>query len=213
MNILRKIRRPFKYSYFNAAFLIIGINIAVFLLLKMIPRLAVYLSLNVIFLREGNMYWQFLTYMFVHGNFSHLFFNMLGIFFFGIAVERAIGSKEFLLLYFITGIMGGIISYFVYLLSGGYMYFLMGASGALYGLLFAFAVIFPRNNIYFWGIIPIPAPILVAIYVGIEISSQLLSFRDGVAHLTHLVGFAVAWIYFVVRMGINPWKVWKDAYR
>ena len=93
------------------------------------------------------------------------------------------------------------------------MYFLMGASGALYGLLFAFAVIFPRNNIYFWGIIPIPAPILVAIYVGIEISSQLLSFRDGVAHLTHLVCFAVAWIYFVVRMGINPWKVWKDAYR
>ena len=150
MNLFKKIRRPFKYSYFNAAFLIIGINIAVFLLLKMIPRLAVYLSLNVIFLREGNMYWQFLTYMFVHGNFSHLFFNMLGIFFFGIAVERAIGSKEFLLLYFITGIMGGIISYFVYLLSGGYMYFLMGASGALYGLLFAFAVIFPRNNIYFW---------------------------------------------------------------
>ena len=89
MNILRKIRRPFKYSYFNAAFLIIGINIAVFLLLKMIPRLAVYLSLNVIFLREGHMYWQFLTYMFVHGNFSHLFFNMLGIFFFGIATNLA----------------------------------------------------------------------------------------------------------------------------
>ena len=91
--------------------------------------------------------------------------------------------------------------------------FLLGASGAINSLLLAYAVIFPRNRIYLMGLLPIPAPLLVAIYAGIEIANQLLTLQNGVAHMTHLAGFAIAWIYFIVRMGINPWKVWKDAYR
>ena len=213
MNLLKTIRKPFRYSFFNATFLIIGINLLVFLLTGMMNGLKGYLSLNVVAIYEYNMYWQFVTYMFVHGDFSHLFFNMLGLFFFVMGVERTIGSKEFLLIYFISGIFCGIFSYFIYLFSGGYFIFLMGASGAIYSLLLAYAVIFPRNRIYIWGILPIPAPLLVAIYAGIEIGSQLLSLQNGIAHMTHLAGFAVAWIYFMVRMGINPWKVWKDAYR
>ena len=185
----------------------------VFLLVNISRSLGNYLALNAILVSRYHMYWQFLTYMFVHGDFTHLLFNMLGLFFFGLAVERTIGSKEFLLMYLVSGTLCGIISFLVYLFSGSYMTFLVGASGAIYSLLLAYAVIFPRNRIYFWGVLPILAPLLVAIYAGMEIASQLLTLQHGVAHMTHLAGFAVAWVYFIVRMGINPWKVWKDAYR
>lgn len=210
--IFQSLRKPFKYSYNNYSFVIIGLNIGVFLLTNMFPRLKYLLSLNTLYVTQVNAYWQFFTYMFVHGDFYHILFNMLGIFFFGVAVEKALGSKEFLLLYFISGILCGVVSFFVYLITGYNFIFLMGASGAIYALLLAFAVIFPKSNIYIWGIIPVPAPILIAIYAGLEISSQLFGIKNGVAHMTHLAGFGVAWLYFIIRMGINPWKVWKDAY-
>ena len=213
MGFLNSIRKPFKYTQYNAAFIIIGLNIAVYLLLSMIPQFKLYLSLNVIMVVEYHMYWQFLTYMFVHGSFTHILFNMLAVLFFGIAVERALGSKEFLLLYFVSGVLCGVISFIVYYFSGQYFILLMGASGAIYALLLAYAVIFPRTRIYIWGVLPVSAPLLVAAYAGIEIANQLFSIQGAVAHMTHLAGFAVAWLYFIVRMGINPWKVWKDAYR
>ncbi|AEE17739.1 rhomboid family intramembrane serine protease [Treponema brennaborense] len=212
MEFLRKIRKPFPYSFYNASFIIIGVNVLVFVLTYLYPKLLSYLSLNVVYVVRYHMYWQPLTYMFVHGSFSHILFNMLGIFFFGVAVERAIGSKEFLLLYFCSGILCGVISFAIYYATGTFV-FLMGASGAIYALLLTYAVIFPRSRIFIWGILPIPAPLLIAIYAGIEIASQLFSLRDGVAHMAHLTGFAVAWLYLMIRMGINPWKVWKNAYR
>lgn len=213
MNLLKIVRKPFRYVFFNATFFVIGFNLLVFLLTNMMRELGNYLALNVILVHEYKMYWQFFTYMFVHGDFSHLFFNMLGLFFFGLAVEQSLGSKEFLLIYVISGIFCGIASYFFYLFTGAYYVFLLGASGAINSLLLAYAVIFPRNRIYMMGILPIPAPLLVAIYAGIEIASQLLTLRNGIAHMTYLAGFAIAWLYFMIRMGINPWKIWKDAYR
>ena len=213
MNLLKIVRRPFRYVFFNATFFVIGFNLLVFLLTNMMRSLGNYLALNVILIHEYKMYWQFFTYMFVHGDFSHLFFNMLGLFFFGLAVEQSLGSKEFLLIYFISGIFCGIASYLFYLFTGAYYVFLVGASGAINSLLLAYAVIFPRSRIYMMGILPIPAPLLVAIYAGIEIASQLFTLRNGIAHMTHLAGFAIAWLYFMIRMGINPWKIWKDAYR
>ena len=212
MKFNQLIRRPFKYSYYNASFIIIGINLIVFLITSLFPRIQSILALNVIYVVKGHAFWQFLTYMFLHGSFSHVLFNMLGVLFFGIAIEKAIGSKEFLLLYFLSGILCGVISFVIYYFSGAYTVFLLGASGAIYALLLAYAVIFPRANIYIWGILPIPAPILIAVYAGIEIASQLFSIQNGVAHMTHLAGFFVAFIYFIVRMGINPWKVWVNAY-
>ncbi|MBO5691358.1 MAG: rhomboid family intramembrane serine protease [Spirochaetaceae bacterium] len=213
MNLLKIVRTPFRYVFFNATFFVIGFNLLVFLLTNMMRELGNYLALNVILVHKYKMYWQFFTYMFVHGDFSHLFFNMLGLFFFGLAVEQSLGSKEFLLIYFISGIFCGITSYLFYLFTGAYYVFLIGASGAINSLLLAYAVIFPRNRIYLMGILPIPAPLLVAIYAGIEITSQLLTLRNGIAHMTQLTGFAFAWLYFMIRMGINPWKIWKDAYR
>ena len=207
------IRRPYTYTYRNDALVIILVNIAVFLAAKVWPDISYYLALNVYNCIGGRMFWQPLTYMFVHGNFQHLLFNMLGLFFFGTSVERALGSREFLLMYFVVGVLGGVTSLLVYFFTGMWGVFLLGASGAIYGMLFAYAVIFPKNKIFIWGIIPVPSPILVIAYAVIELLSQFTGTRSGVAHMTHLAGFAFAFLYFVIRMGVNPIKVWKDAYR
>lgn len=206
-------RKPFKYSYVNVTLWLIIINCAVFALDYLIPygRVTMYGALNVLLVEHEHMFWQFITYMFVHSNVSHLLFNMLALLIFGFTIERTIGSKEFLLYYMLCGITSGVISFFVYKFTGQYFVFLLGASGAIYSLLFAYAVLFPRSIVYVWGILPIPSPLLVLIYTAIEIFSQFLG-GDGVAHMTHLFGFLAAWLYFIIRMGINPLKIWKDNY-
>lgn len=207
MNIVRK---PFAYSFFNATAALIAANIFVFLLTSLFPRLVYYLGMSRSWL-AGRWYWQPVTYLFVHSGWTHILFNMIALFFFGIPVERSVGSKEFLLFYFFCGIFDGILSAALYHFLG-ISVLLIGASGAVYALLFAYAVIFPRNVIYIWGILPVASPLLVFVYALIEIASQITG-RGGIAHLTHLLGFALAWIYFPVRMGIHPLRVWKNAWR
>ena len=207
MNVLRK---PFKYTYFNATLILFAINAVFFMALRIFPHSVLYLSMSVMGMKM-HFYWQPLTYMFVHSGWSHFIFNMLALFCFGHEVERAIGSKEFLLFYLFCGILDGLISVALYSVLG-YNILLMGASGAIYALLLAFAVIFPRSIISIWGILPVPAPVLVAVYAVIEIFSQIFG-GGNVAHLTHLAGFALAWLYLRARMGIKPIKIWKDAYR
>ena len=91
--MLSKIRKPFTYTFRNVTLFIILINVAVFLLEGIYPPLKYYFSLNIINCLGKRMFWQPFTYMFIHGNFQHLLFNMLGLFFFGTSVEKAIGSK------------------------------------------------------------------------------------------------------------------------
>ena len=205
------LRRPFKYVDFHASLYIIVLNFVVFLLTYFMPQLKFYLSLNVGLVVYRKMYWQFLTYMFIHQGFMHIFFNMLGLLFFGFAIEKAIGSKEFLLFYFVCGIASGLFSFVIYYFTGSYRIFLMGASGAIYAVLFAYAVCFPRSRLYVWGILPVPAPILVLAYAIIEVVEQFVS-SSNIAHMTHLFGFAAAWLYFLIRMGINPIKIWRNNY-
>lgn len=207
------IRKPFSYAFYNATIVIIAVNVFVYLLTSMFPGLVYILSLNPVLFWGAKMYWQPFTYMFVHGGFTHIFFNMLGLVFFGIATERAMGSKEFILMYLLCGFLSGAASLAVYTFTGMFHILLMGASGAIYSMLLAYAVIFPRSIIYIWGILPVPAPLLIVLYAIIEFGSQFFGMQGGVAHLTHLAGFGFAWLYFVVRMGIHPLKVWKDAYR
>lgn len=199
------VRRPFKYSYFNATLYIIAANILFFALSYMFPYLQAYMALNPAAILSGYV-WQFASYMFAHANLSHLFVNMLGLFFFGPPTERRMGSKEFLLYYFLTGILAGMVSFVIFALTGAWYTMLVGASGALFAVLLAFAVIEPDAIIYLYGIIPLKAPVMVLGYAGIEIISQLLNFRSSVAHLTHLAGFVFGWLYFLVRFGISPLK-------
>ncbi len=209
MKIKTFLRLPFRYEFWNAAFILISINLLVFLLTWLEPQLKRVLSLNPLFVVQNNMYWQVFTYQFVHADISHLFFNMLALFFFGVAVERRLGSKEFLLLYLTAGTLGGILSLLIYILTGAWYVYLLGASGAIFALLLAYAVLYPESIILVWGIIPIPAPILVLGYAALEVFNMLTGINQGVAHSTHLIGFAIAWVYFLVRFGINPVRVWS----
>jgi membrane associated rhomboid family serine protease len=200
------IHRPFKYRYDNVTLILISVNLLVFLLQKIIPSLTAYLSLNPIAIVFHGMFWQFFTYMFAHGSIMHVVFNMLGLFFFGTPVERQMGSKEFFLFYMVTGFLAGIFSFGIFWITGSYMVFLLGASGAIFGVQLAYAVFFPHSVVYVWGILPVKAPVLVLGFTAVELFSSVFGVQSGVAHLTHLAGFAVAWLYFVIRFGMNPWK-------
>ncbi|MDR2247628.1 MAG: rhomboid family intramembrane serine protease [Treponema sp.] len=208
---MNPIRHPFQYRYGSVVLYLIGINILVFLLQETLPRilrfdLTTYAALNPALVIRYRMVWQFVTYMFTHGGISHLLFNMLALFIFGTQVERRIGSREFLLYYMVTGILAGVFSFVVYWVTGSFWVFLLGASGAIFAVQLAYAVLFPNAVVFLWGILPLRAPIMVLGFTAVELFSQVFGRGSGVAHLTHLAGFAFGWIYFLVRFGANPWK-------
>ncbi len=209
-------RRPFTYKFSRVTLSIIGINILIFAIRfvseDLFRMIYFYGAMNAQLVEYKHMYWQFFTYMFLHHDTSHIFCNMLGLLVFGLPLEKAIGSREFTLFYLVCGTLSGFFSFLVYKYTGQYNAFLLGASGAIYAVLFAYAVFFPRSVIFIWGIVPVPAPVLVLIYTIIEIGSQFLGSASNVAHMTHLFGFFAAWLYFIIRMGIRPLKVWKKSY-
>ena len=197
----------------SAALTLVAVNVVLFFLTEALPSLRAYLSLNTVLIIRGRMYWQFISYMFVHASLMHLLGNMLGLVFFGTAGERSLGTKQFLILYFASGLASGALSFAVYAAAGMNHVFLLGAPGAVYAVLLVFSVLFPRALIYLWGILPIPAPILVSIFALIEIFSQLFGADSGIAHTTHLFGFAAAWLYVRIRMKKSPLRLWKEAYK
>jgi membrane associated rhomboid family serine protease len=199
-------RRPLPYYNGNITFILIGINIFVFFLANIDTRFVNYLAMNPVLTVARNFWWQPFTYMFAHSGISHLLFNMLGLFFFGTQVERELGSWEFLLFYLLTGVLAGFFSLAVYWFTGSYYVFLLGASGAVFAVLLAFATFFPNAEIYIFGILPVRAAVLVIGYTAIELFSQVSGGRGNVAHLTHLAGFAFAYLYFLIRHRISPWK-------
>lgn len=138
--------------------------------------------------------WQFVTYMFMHGGFLHITINMFVLFIFGGMVERELGVKKFIMLYFISGIG----SAFVYLgltwaftdpllLPMTAMIPMLGASGAVFGLLTAYAFLHPRNWVFFW-FIPIPAALLVVAFAALEFFSGVFGLDPGTANFGHLGG-------------------------
>ena len=211
-NILHK---KFSYSFNYATLVIAALNVAVFILTGSGRNLnAQYLfGLQPILFLRGHYYRQLFTYMFMHGSWSHLVSNMIGLLFFGVYVEKQVGSKEFWLFYVLCGILCGAASLAIYAVGGYWQIVLVGASGAVYAVLLLFAVIFPRSTVFILGLVPVPAPLLIALYAGIAVFDQVFGMNQGVAHLTHLSGFAAAWLFCLVRYGVNPIKVWKDALR
>lgn len=135
--------------------------------------------------------WQLFTYMFLHGGFSHILFNMLALWMFGSMLERVWGSKEFLKYYLITGLGGGL-CYALFNMGSGVP--TVGASGAIYGLLLGYAVLFPDNVIYIWFVIPVKARYFAIIFGLIEFFASF-SPESGVAHLAHLGGMVMGYIY------------------
>ncbi len=207
------LRRPLPYNHYHASFILIGLNVLVYLISRVSPSAIQYMAMNPVLVVQEGWWWQPVSYMFAHAGLTHILFNMLGILFFGTQVERRMGSNEFLLFYLVTGVLAGLFSLGFYWLTGNYRVFLLGASGAVFAVLLAFATFFPSAMIYIFGIIPIRAPILVLGYTAIELFAQIAGGGGNIAHLTHLAGFLFAFLYFVVRMGVNPIRVMIEDMR
>lgn len=133
--------------------------------------------------------WGVVTYMFLHGDFWHLFMNMLVLFFFGPPLESKWGSREFIKYYVICGLGGVALSFFFV------SYAIIGASAAVYGIMLAFAMTWPEAPIYVWGIFPVKAKWLVAFLFVVTFSSAFGGAAGGVAHIAHLGGFITGFIY------------------
>jgi membrane associated rhomboid family serine protease len=141
--------------------------------------------------------WQLVTYMFLHANLLHLGFNMLALWLFGAEIEERWGTRHFATYYLICGIGGGILQMVLPTLMHREPVPVVGASGAIYGVLLAFGMMFPSRLIYipvFFLPIGIPARLLVIIYAGISIFGGIGG-RDGVAHFAHLGGMAFGFLY------------------
>lgn len=173
--------------------------------------------------------YQFVTYMFLHGGLTHIFFNMFALWMFGSVIERVWGPKKFLFYYIICGIGAGVaqevVQYATYMYEdmGAYQYVnvngvqvttdayinlwtTIGASGAVYGILLAFGMIFPNERLF---IIPFPFPIkakwLIVGYIAIELFSAMSGPGDGVAHMAHLGGMLFGFLL------IRYWQKHPDS--
>lgn len=138
---------------------------------------------------DGFMPWQLVTYMFLHADFYHIFFNLFALWIFGQALEQFWGTKRFLMYYFLTGIGAGLIQLFV---SSGST---IGASGAVYGILLGFGMMYPNRRIMLlFPPIPIKAKYFVGFYGALELFNGLTRVDSGIAHFAHLGGLLVGFI-------------------
>jgi len=156
--------------------------------------LSYYLSLHYVASRDFHFF-QLITYMFLHGGFSHLFFNMFALWMFGQVIENYLGTERYLIYYIVCGIGAGILQEASWYWSGVNPfavdnYMTVGASGAIFGILLAFGMLFPNQPIFLFFIpIPIKAKYFVAGYALIELYSGVhVSAGDNVAHFAHLGG-------------------------
>jgi membrane associated rhomboid family serine protease len=133
--------------------------------------------------------WTIITYMFLHAGFMHLFFNMLALFIFGPRLEARLGSRQFLWLYFVSGMVGGLLSFPATPRS-----WIVGASGAVFGIMYGFARYWPHEKIYIWAILPISAWAWVVIMAVLSLSMGLRG-TGSVAHFAHLGGFLGGFLY------------------
>jgi len=168
--------------------LVIANGVLFFLTLAIGNALAVPLALWPV--GGGFMPWQLVTYAFLHGGVTHILFNMLGLYFFGPRVEERLGGRRFLLLYFISGLAGAALSFWFAPSAA-----VIGASGALFGVMLAFAHYWPDVQIYIMGILPLPARVAVLLMAAFALWSGLNGSRMGVADFAHLGGFAGGWLY------------------
>ena len=143
--------------------------------------------------------WSVLTYMFAHAGVFHLLFNMLGLFFFGPPLEERWGGREFIQFYLLCGVGGALLSLLFWDQR------IVGASAAVYGIMVAFAMYWPDNPIYIWGIFPVKAKWLVGFLVGLSLFYAISGGASGVAHLAHLGGAIAAFLYLKSNWGPSPY--------
>lgn len=188
--------RPFDAVFPEGVKLLLIANVAVFLLQRLLPPgFTLLLGLRPADVVGELRLWQPLTYMFLHGGLLHALFNLLILWMMGSEVERFWGKREFLRYYVVCG-LGAAALAFVF----AYDNLVIGASGAVFGVMVAFALMFPERTIYIWFVIPVPAKYLVLVLFVIEL--LVIGGSDGVAHFAHVGGAITGFVY--MRFG------WRD---
>ena len=167
----------------------IGLSIKTFLIQLIVgPEIWIYFAF---FPKDAmNPLWAFrwITSMFLHANFDHLFSNMIALFFFGTFLERLLGKYRFITIYLSAGIIGSI-GYLITASISANNIPAIGASGAVYGLLGTLTVLAPFMSVYIWGILPVPMIVLAGIYAVVDITG--FAQPDGIAHGAHIAGMLV----------------------
>ena len=203
-------RRPSATSSFTHSFgpgpltpaikMLVAANVAAFLLSLVAPAMTRSLGLRPASVFEELHFWQPVTYMFLHGGVFHILFNMLALWMFGVELERMWGRRYFTKFYFVAGIGAAATTLLLALTplpfaSGLYASLTIGASGAVYGVLLAYALYFPHRPIYLYFVFPIPARYFVMIIGAISLLASMGGPGGGVAHTTHLGGLLAAYLY------------------
>ena len=172
---------------------IIFINVVIFLMQSLNQSLGILIEQNFALRPYDIIYnfkiWQLVTYLFLHGGFWHIFFNMFVLWMFGSELEREWGTKEFIKYYFITGIGAGVLNL---LLSNAPT---IGASGAVYGVMLAYALRYPDRLVYIYFLFPVKVKYMMAFLVLVSFFSTFGSSGDGIAHAAHLGGIVVGFVY------------------
>jgi membrane associated rhomboid family serine protease len=167
--------------------------VGVFLFQQLAPPTVVFLfGLVPVLLWKKYFVWQLGTYIFLHGSFFHLLFNIFALWMFGCEIERQWGTRRFVKYFLVTGIGAGIC---YALVSPGQSIPVVGASGAIYAILLAYGVIFPNRMIYVWFLFPIRAKYFVMIFGAIELYASITGTTGGIAHVAHLGGMLFGYIY------------------
>jgi membrane associated rhomboid family serine protease len=166
--------------------------------------------------------WQLVTYIFLHDtrNILHILFNMLGLWMFGSDLELLWGTRSFIKFFFICGVGAGVIYTLLSLAQGTGDILTIGASGAVYGVLLAYGVLFPDRIIYY-VIFPIKARYFVMIMGGIALFSSVMARNSGTAHVAHLGGMACGYLYLKGRgimrsrrgRGVRTLRGWYDEWK
>lgn len=188
------------------------INVAVFFLQMLASNLMIsgkplWYILNIWFalnpLSEGYNFqvWQLITYQFMHANFTHIFFNMFMLWMFGMEIENILGSKKFLYYYLICGIAAGLAQLFIAPIFSSPA-ITIGASGAVFGIMIAFGMLFPDRYIYLWFLIPIKAKYLIGFLFVLELF-WIGDAGSNVAHLAHLGGALAGFLFIMFDKGID----------
>ena len=184
---------------------LIALNVGAFLLTLIVPAVTARLGLMPAMVLGDFALWQPVTYMFLHGGIGHLLFNMLALWMFGTDLERTWGTRFFLRYYFVTGIGAAVVTILwsltpLPLAESLYRTVVVGASGAIYGLMLAYGMYFPHRTVFLY-VFPVPARYAVMILGAIAFLSSMGSAGDGVAHVAHLGGLLVGYLYLKGRRG------------
>lgn len=145
--------------------------------------------------------WQFISYMFLHGSLGHIFFNMFALWIFGTAIESVWGTRRFVIYYFTTGVGAALLHMMI---AGGSP--VIGASGAVFGILLAFGMMFPERRIFLLLIpVGIKAKYFVMMYGAFELMMGISSLQTGIAHFAHLGGMVVG--FLLIRLMKLPTNI------